>query len=488
MSEDAGHPRPGDGAERAQKPVGASGEERSPLTNLPAGWLKRLRWMIRTTLGTGEDAEGVAGHLLRGAAGTAGIQVAAMALAFLTSVLLARLLGPAGYGAFTFAVALLHLLAIPASLGMTKLLIRNVSTYTGRSEPALTAGLLHRADQLTLTTGIATTVLALSVSLIIADGQDRVMMRAFWMILPALPMLVLIRVKQAALQGLKRIVRGQLPEGVLLPGLFLLLALVWWALPVLSLDPITAVGLNVLATAVALYTALLLLRKHLPASIEAAEPQFRTREWIASALPLLLVSGLHVINSRTDVIMLGAIKGAESVGLYNVAARGSSFVGFFLAASGRALGPTIASLYDEEAIHKLQGLLTGVIRLVVFLTLPIAATFILFGDWILGFVYGTAFTDAHSALAILSTAELLAVAMGSVSLLLVMTGHEREAAFGVGLSAVLNIVLNATLIPYFGLTGAAVATGLSMVVWNIVFAIVATRQVGVNCTILSSPR
>lgn len=472
--------------ESAPTSTDAGPEDRSWPARLPSGWLQRLRWLTRTIVGSGEDGDTLAGHLLRGTAGTVGIKVTTMVLTFLTSVVLARLLGPAGYGAFTFALALLHLLAIPASLGMTKLLIRNVSTYTGRSESALTAGLLRRVDQLTMTAGVVIAVLAFGVSLTIAGGKDPVMMRAFWMILPALPLLVLVRVKQAALQGLKRIVRGQVPEGVLQPGLFLVLAAGWWAFPSTDLDPVTAVGLNVLATGVALYAAILLLRRHLPVSIKSAEPRFRTREWLTSALPLLLVSGLHVINSRTDVIMLGALQGAESVGLYNVAARGSTFVGFFLAASGRALGPTMASLHDQGAIEKLQSLVTGVIRLVTLLTVPIAGTFIVFGDWILGFVYGPSFSSAHSALAILSSAELVAVVMGWVSLLLVMTGHEREAAFGVGVSAVLNLLLNASLIPFFGLTGAAVATGLSMVAWNIILAVVATRRAGVNCTIFGA--
>lgn len=406
-----------------------------------------------------------------------------MGLAFLTSVLLARLLGPAGYGVFAFAVAFLHMLSIPASLGMTKLLIRNISTYSARSETSLAAGLLRRADQLTIITGLATAALALAGSLLVAANEP-VMLHAFWMILPAIPLLVLTRVKQAALQGLKRIVQGQLPEGVLLPALFLLMAVVWWALPGIDLDPVTAVGLNVLATAIALYAAVFLLQKHLPSEIRTATPEFRTRQWLRSAFPLLLVSGLHVINSRTDVIMLGALDTAESVGLYNVAVKGSAFVGFFLTASGKALGPTMASLYSDGALEKLQALLTWVVRVVVFLSLPVAATFVFFGDWILTFVYGPSFSDAHVALAILSGAELVAVAMGSVSLLLIMTGFEREAAWGVGLSAVLNIVLNASLIPFFGMTGAAVATGFSLMVWNIIFAVVATKRVGVNCTIL----
>ena len=60
--------------------------------------------------------------------------------------------------------------------------------------------------------------------------------------------------------------------------------------------------------------------------------------------------------------------------------------------------------------------------------------------------------------------------MGPVGLLLNMTGHERETAKGVAISAVLNMVLNFLLIPRWGITGAAVATTVSMIAWNLLLA------------------
>lgn len=482
--EAAGGPEEESSSDAGRGP-GASSQSTGGVSPFPSAWPERFRWLLRTALGRDGDGGGLAGYLLRGAAGSAGLQVAAIGFAFVTSVVLARLLGPAGYGAFAFAIALLHLLSIPASLGMSKLLIRNVSAYASRSDPGLTAGLLKRADQLTLTAGIIAAGLAFVASLALADGADPLMIQAFWMMLPAVPLLVLTRTKQAALQGLKQIVRGQLPENLFLPGLFLLLVVTWWLLPGVELDPTTAVGLNVVATGVALYAAVRLLRRYVPTDVRSAEPEFKTRRWLRSALPLLFVTGLHVVNSRTDVIMLGAIDGAESVGLYNVAARGAAFVGFFLTASERAIGPTIASLYENDALDRLQALLTWVTRSVVVLSLPTALVFILFGDWILSFVYGPTFSAAHGALAILSGSHLAAVAMGTVYLLLIMTGRERLAAVGVGMSAVLNVVLNAALIPFFGIVGAAIATGASLVLWNAILAVIAIRRIGVNSTIIA---
>jgi O-antigen/teichoic acid export membrane protein len=56
--------------------------------------------------------------------------------------------------------------------------------------------------------------------------------------------------------------------------------------------------------------------------------------------------------------------------------------------------------------------------------------------------------------------------MGSVAQLLNMTGHERDMARGVVIAAISNIVLNAVLIPPFGMQGAAIATATTLLIWN----------------------
>jgi O-antigen/teichoic acid export membrane protein len=74
--------------------------------------------------------------------------------------------------------------------------------------------------------------------------------------------------------------------------------------------------------------------------------------------------------------------------------------------------------------------------------------------------------------------------MGPVGVVLIMTGHERDAALAIGVSAVLNLILNAILIPGWGMEGAAVATAASTVVWNILMAIALYQRSGIHSTIL----
>jgi O-antigen/teichoic acid export membrane protein len=103
-------------------------------------------------------------------------------------------------------------------------------------------------------------------------------------------------------------------------------------------------------------------------------------------------------------------------------------------------------------------------------------------------IFGQDFVDGKGALIILSVGRLLNVAFGSVGAIMIMTGHEREAAFGVGVSAVANVMLNATLIPKWGINGAALATTISLILWNVTLCTYVFRRLGINATILGAVR
>lgn len=64
--------------------------------------------------------------------------------------------------------------------------------------------------------------------------------------------------------------------------------------------------------------------------------------------------------------------------------------------------------------------------------------------------------------------------------MMTMTGHHKQGAVVLGGSVVLNIVLNAILIPRYGIIGAALATCVATVAWNPVLVYLTWRYLGVN--------
>ena len=422
-------------------------------------------------------------HFARSSTGTFSLKITMAGLAFLISVFLARLMGAAGYGAYAYAIGWVRLLVVPAILGLDKLLIREMAACRAQSYWGRMRGLLRRSNQAVLAASIGLGILGAAVGWMLKEHLGSQMVTTLWVALIIIPLYAFIRVKQATLQGLQKVVRGQLPEMLIQP--LLLLVLIGAAYLVLGqrLNPQFAAGMHIVAAGIALSVGVILLRKALPQSVKQATPEYQTRVWVRSALPLLIISGMYIINVRIGAIMLGSMKGAEAVGIYTVADQGAVLIIYILTAVSAPLAPTIAELYAGRDMERLQRVITKSARVIFLLSLPIALTLAIFGHWFL-LLFGTEFTQGQTALVILCIAQLATATAGPVGLLLTMTGYEREAAKGVTVSAIMNIVLNALLIPRWGLEGAAFAFTISTLTWNVLLVFWVYKKLGIHPTAL----
>jgi len=416
-------------------------------------------------------------------AGTFLLKVASAGLSFLISLILARRLGAVGYGAYSYAIALVGLLAIPAIMGLDRLLIRNIASYQVQSAWGMMKGLLRWANGMALILSLAIAALSFLAGITFAKGMDRQMLSAFLVALILLPILTLTRLRQASLQGLHKIIPGQLPELLLQPALFIILLMASYLSLRRGLSVELVLLLHITAAVCAFVVGAWLLYTNLPQDVRMATPTYHKQTWIVSATPLFLFAAMQTVNSQADIILLGAIKGAKAVGIYSAANRLAALISVILIAVNTPLAPTVARLYAEGDMKRLQEVITKTVRLITLVSLPLAGSMLLFGDRFL-LIFSSEFLRGRTALSILSIGQIFNATMGSVGLILTMTGYERYAAMGVGISAVLNIILNACFIPLWGMEGAALATSISMIALNIALALVVKRKLGINSTIL----
>ncbi len=443
---------------------------------------RRIKDIVRLLTGRSETSE-LKTYLARSSTGTFSLKVTAAALAFLINISLARLLGAVGYGAYAYAIAWVRLLVVPAVLGLDKLLVREVAACHARSIWGLMRGLLRRADQAVLIASIGFALLGAFLGFALAERLTPQMLTTLWIALLIIPLLAFTRLKQAALQGLQKVVRGLLPEMLVQPLLFLVLIGVVFLVAGERLSPPLAAGMYALTAGLALLVGGRLLANALPKAVKEATPSYDMRAWSRSAVPLLFVSGMYILGIKISTIMLGSMSGAKAAGIYTVADQGAALIMYVLFAVSAPLAPTVASLFALRDMERLQRVVTKSARVIFLISLPIALVLIVFGHWFL-LVFGEDFTRGHVALTLLCVAQLTTAAVGPVGLLLTMTGHERDAAKGVAIGALLNVVLNALLIPKWSLEGAAVATAVSTATWNLLLGVWAYKKLGIDPTAL----
>lgn len=423
--------------------------------------------------------------LLKKITGTFGLRVSLAGLSLVTALLLARLLGVKEYGSYVYATSLVFLLQIISGLGLREILTRETAIYHSQNKLHLIRGIIKWASTSglisSLTIGFISTAIAIWSFSQSESGNFTVYV--FLIGLSALPFYVLTSIRQGVMQGLGRVVIGEMPETIIQPGLFLLLTLTMVFFSPEILNARSVMLLKVISVALAFFSGEILLRNNLPLSFKKIAPSYETQSWIKSILPFLLISCTYLINSRTDALMLGAMKGEEAVGIYFVACRGASLIVFVLIAVNISLKSRMSELYSQGNLAKIQSILTKSTFSTIVAALPIVMIMFLFGDWLL-LLFGSEFAQGHQVLNILCCGQLINAATGSVGTLLSMTGHERYTASSIGISAILNLILNTLLIPSMGIIGAAIATTSSMIAGNIILSVYVYKKLKIYPSIL----
>jgi O-antigen/teichoic acid export membrane protein len=238
---------------------------------------------------------------------------------------------------------------------------------------------------------------------------------------------------------------------------------------------------NVSAATAALAVGMLVLRKTIPERVRTAAPHYLKREWIMAALPMMLIGGIWQLNGYVSTIAVGMLGGAQEAGIYNVVEKGAGVVVLLLIAANMPFAPLVARM---RAVGDRAGMEHGAERIAqatVIASLPIVIFLVAFPDVYLG-LFGTEFDSGVTALRILALGQLFNAAAGPVGSVLIMTGHERTACWGVGIGLLTTVILSVALIPPLGVTGAAIADAASFVVWNVALNVLCRRNLSINAT------
>lgn len=195
--------------------------------------------------------------------------------------------------------------------------------------------------------------------------------------------------------------------------------------------------------------------------------------------PMAISAASFLLMQSLDVLMLKQFDNYAVVAVYSIAVKLTLLLSVALASVNAVLAPKIAedhNLGDQKAlaIKVKKGT-----RLIFFSTAPAIVILALGADWILSW-FGPAYTAAKTPLLILLMGQAVNTLCGSVGVYLNMTSKQKAFQWIVASALLLNVVLNAYLIPIYGMNGAAWATAASMMAWNIIAVIYVYKIDGIK--------
>jgi len=393
-------------------------------------------------------------------------------LSLLVSIVLARLLGVEGFGTYAYCLAIVTLLAVPAQFGIGTVLVRFCAAYQSQQEWSLLKGLLRWSNKIVVISSLGLVLLAAVIFWTLPrlrpDGDDLTL----WLALLMLPIYALGELRAAALRGFRRFVLGQLPELVVRPvGLLVILATMSRFDAASQLSAASAMAAYLAASIVAFLLGAWWLWRALPPSVNSASGKTDVPTWRNAVGVLSVTRGGRVVLSRIDVIVVGALIGAEAAGIYRVASTLAGVLGFGLSAVNAVSAPFFSRMHAIKDRAQLRKLLVASSIISLILAIPIAGALVGYGSTVLTLVYGEAFSAAYVPLLVLLVGQFVNAAAGSAGAFLNMTGQERWSLFAVIIALGISTPSYFLLVPKFGVIGAAGVTSGALAMLNIILGI-----------------
>lgn len=426
----------------------------------------------------------LARRLVGATLGSSGVWAAGTLVSFGIGILIARPLGPAGYGVYGTVLAVVSLLTVPATLGIPLLATREMAAARGQGALDALAGHRRWFPLMVLVTSLGTAGALLTALALLGDiVAPQVRAALAWAAL-LVPGIAGCTLRSAMLRGLGDVVAGQALDVLVRPLLFLA-GLGVLHVSATALTPERAVVAQALASAAAAILGFWWLAHRWPEGVRRAVPLRTLRQWKASAWPLALTDGFRVLEGNYGVLLVSALATTTEAGLLRVA-----LACLVLAIAPISLQNLIVAPYLSEAaatgrMAHVQRIAAGSALFMTLTTGAVTLAFALAGPVLLPLVFGEGFAPAYLPLILLCLAQLVTAAAGPGVTLLAMIHAERDAARTYALPMLLGAAGVALTATATGATGAAAAMLLSAIVRAAAVRQAVWRHTGLRISVLA---
>lgn len=182
--------------------------------------------------------------------------------------------------------------------------------------------------------------------------------------------------------------------------------------------------------------------------------------------PLYFVGFLNSIFLWASTLLIGYFKTSQDVAIYNAAYRTALLGQVVLFSFNSIFAPIISDLFNRKEYNQLEKLFKLTAKWVFSFSFPLFLLIVIFAKQIL-LLFGKEFIEGAPSLIILSIAQLINSGTGSSGFMISMTGRPKINLFNTIFTLIINIILSLILIPKYGFFGAAIATGISISLINI---------------------
>jgi O-antigen/teichoic acid export membrane protein len=225
-----------------------------------------------------------------------------------------------------------------------------------------------------------------------------------------------------------------------------------------------------LGSAIGFLMTIFILRSHLKNIFKSFDRNL-VKKIIVTAWPFGLMTLLGIIMLNTDIIVIGWLRDAKTVGFYAAGQKLTQLLYVLPTLFASALFPGFARLAEdrEKNHHPFRARLEKSLTLTFLIALPLTLGGLILGDQVISLFFGSEYGPSRIVFQILAFTFLIVFPSIVMSNALFALGERKEFVKAVIIGILSNLLANLILIPPFGLAGAAIATIVSQLLTNFFF-------------------
>ena len=386
-----------------------------------------------------------------------------LALGYVSRMIIARFLGPYDYGLVSLGVAVLSFASMLSLLGLPRGVVRFVSFYRERGDLGRVKGTVVSSVKVaTISSVLISAVIFVKsdwISIhVFHDPNVAVILKIFALGIPPLSLsnLLLSATIGFEVMNYRVYVNDIFQNAFRVLCITVLIALGYGAIGaslgwVLAIIPMPILALH-------------FLKRLMP--FDSVETISVSRELLEFSIPLIFAGFAGLILSWTDTLMLGYFCTTKDVGIYNASLPTARLLRIFVGSFGMIFMSVASGLYSKGDLKSLEKLYSAVTKWIFTLALPLFLLMVFYSKTILTLMFGRAFVSGSTALSILALGFFVMTVFNTAGFALQVFGRTKVMMINSLFIAIINIVLNALLIPKLGIDGAAIATATSLIVGN----------------------
>lgn len=418
-------------------------------------------------------------ELLKGSSISLVLKVLGMFFGYATMLFITNFYGASEWGVYSLCLTVLSIVILLPKFGFDNALVRiiaDIKSYCGKNQ--IISVLFKAVTISTVISLVVILILNLFSDFLVDNILNQKEIKPYINLISfaILPMVLLV-IMAATFQALKKTMLFMLFQTVFINFVFLVLLIVNYFYH-LSIKIFEIYFYSICISVIVAFILLMANLKKLPnKNTNQANNRYGYKKIVRISTPMLLSSSFALLMGWSDIIMLSFYKSTIDIGIYNASLKLAALSGITLIAINAIATPKFVEFYTKNDNQGLKETVQKSTKMIFATTTPILLILILFSKEILN-LFGDEFIIGYLALIYLCISRFINAISGSVGYIMQMTDQQNVYQNVIIIAFFINLILNFVLIPTYSYNGAAIASSIAMIFWNLTLVVIIKKKLG----------